>query len=140
VFKTFAYGFFTGVIIIAFLWFFVGRLQLAPLLDTTAEIRIENKRAESIGNSISEGLNRMELTVASLDQRGNTIESGSDSISNRSESLIERSSAIETGLTDFGDSVREADKRNGRIVGIVGQLRDINEEFRETIESSNMEN
>jgi len=137
--EKFGYGMLTGIILVGLIWFFIGRVQLRPILDTTEAIRTEIKSAQSIGSDVSEGHNGMERTVASLSTRSETIESGATGVVKRSNELTERSNTIEEGLSSISESVRSGEKRYGLIVGVVGQLRDITETFRETIESSDME-
>ncbi len=138
--PNFGHGMLVAFAISGLLWFFTGRIILRPILETTEAIRTEIESAQSYGDNVSEGHIGMERTTARLITRSEAIESGAGSIVNRSNKLNGRSDTLERGLTSVSESVRAGEKRYGLIVGVVGELRDITETFRETIESTIMEN
>ena len=138
--PNFGHGMLTAFFIAGILWFFAGRLILEPIMATTEAVRTEVESAQSYGNNVTKGHIGMERTIAKLIKRSETIETGSASIVTRSKELTEGSKVLEGGLENISNSVRAGEKRYGLIVGVVGELRDITETFRETIENTTLEN
>ncbi len=137
--KGIGIGILIGLFASGLLWFFTGRARLGPILETSEAIRTEIRTAQSFGDTLSDRFDGMGDTVTGLSDRGTTIETGSNRISDTSRDLVKRSTTFERGLRSISDSVQTVEGRFGLIVGIVGELRDITEDFRETIESRAIE-
>jgi len=127
--KNIFIGILIGIFLSGLLWFFTGKNNFKPILTTSAAISENNGRIESVGNSLTIRLDTIEETITNISDTSKELESGIGTFNETSERLDEESKSLEWGLEEANGRIEIGEERHGLIVGIVSELRSLNEDF-----------
>ena len=131
-YKTIFYTVLVTVAICGTAYFYIGRTDYTELRDIADGIQRSNKEAQCSIGEITGRLDGLNDTSARITERSNNLTEGSQ----RADIGV---TTIKAGLGEANDSIERIERRNIKVIRILGSLNDTNYEFRKLIKENTSE-
>lgn len=126
--KGLFYGVLIGIAITSAAFFFIGRDDSAELRELSEQVSRDHREAKSNLAAVRGRVDGLTDTVTRITERA-------DGIAERSHGADRNVSTLETGLNTVKERIDTIELRNRESISLIGELRDIDYEFRRFIES-----